>query len=66
MNTRIKCPHCNSAVASDVQVCRNCGRRINIARAYEVQLRRRTNQMILSFGAVIAVVVLLVSLRAIF
>lgn len=65
MNTRIKCPHCDSAIASDVQVCRNCGRRVNVARAYEVQLRHRTNQMILGFGAVLAVIVVLVSLRAV-
>ena len=64
MNTRIECPHCGSQVASDVPACRHCGKRINIERAYESQLRQRTNRMMLGFGAVIAVLVAIASARA--
>mgnify|MGYP005727186703 CR=1 FL=1 len=64
MHTRIHCPECGSAVATDMTVCRACGANINSEQVYREQVQSRTNRMLLGAGALASLLLLLVSLRA--
>ena len=64
MHTRIHCPECGSAIATDMTVCRACGSEVDSEQAYRQQVQSRTNRMLLGAGALASVLMLLVSLRA--
>lgn len=64
MHTRIHCPECGSAIATDMSVCRACGSEVDSEQVYREQVESRTNRMLLGAGAVASVLLLLVTLKA--
>lgn len=66
MHSRIHCPECGRQIATDMTVCRACGAEVDSEQIYRRQLRQRTNRMLLSAGALAGILLLVVSLRALF